>query len=111
MIFYKKKNRVLLGISFFLIILVVIFRYFPKEEENKLLENKGEVFFSAEPGFYEEPFELEITVKSGTVYYTLDGTVPDKTSMKYEGPILITDASDHENVYSMRTDVSTGFDK
>jgi len=111
MIFYNKKNRVLLGISIFLIILVVIFKLFPKEEENKLLENKGEVFFSAEPGFYEEPFELEMTVKSGTIYYTLDGTVPDKTSMKYEGPILITDASDQENVYSMRTDVSTGFDK
>lgn len=110
MIFYN-KNRLLAGISVVLVIFLVIFKCLFKEDENKLLENKGEVIFSVEPGFYDEAFELEMTAKSGTIYYTLDGSVPDKNSLKYEGPVLITDATDNENQYSMRTDVSTGFDK
>ncbi|WP_286081036.1 CotH kinase family protein [Parablautia intestinalis] len=110
MIFYN-KNKVLLGISLFLIIFLAIFSFFPKEKKNTLLENTGEIYFSKESGFYKEPFELEIKVKTGAVYYTLDGTRPDKNSIKYEDPILITDASDNDNIYSMRTDVSTGFDK
>ncbi|MBD5499959.1 MAG: hypothetical protein HDR10_01970 [Lachnospiraceae bacterium] len=67
--------------------------------------------FSRESGFYEETFELELTADSGTIYYTLDGSIPDKNSAKYEGPILITDATWKDNTYSMRTDVSVGFDQ
>lgn len=112
MIFCKKKSGLLLLIiSVFLIICLVIFKCFIKEDKSKALQAAGEVFFSVEPGFYEESFELELTAKSGTIYYTLDGTVPNKYSIKYEKPILITDASNQDNTYSMRTDVSTGFDK
>jgi len=110
MISYKKKKSLLLGISFVLIIFLVLFKCFLTEED-KLPENKGEVFFSTGSGFYEEAFELEISSGSGTIYYTLDGSVPDKHSIRYDGPILITDATANDNVYSMRTDVSTGFEK
>ena len=39
----------------------------------------------------------------------MDGSDPDKNSIKYETPIKISDASLNENVYSMRADVSARF--
>lgn len=66
--------------------------------------------FSAESGFYDNPFYLELSVPKGTrVYYTLDSSDPDENSIEYTGPIYLDDASKNENVYSMRTDVSAGF--
>lgn len=80
-------------------------------EKDVTIKEGTELLFSKESGFYEEAFELELSSESGTIYYTLDGTTPDKNSLKYEAPILITDATENENVHSMRTDVSTGFEK
>lgn len=112
MMFYKKKNRfLLLIISIFLVIFLFMFKCLITEDRSKTIQEAGEVFFSVEPGFYEESFELEMTAKSGTIYYTLDGSVPDKNSIKYEKPVLITDATNQDNMHSMRTDVSTGFEK
>jgi hypothetical protein len=66
--------------------------------------------FSAASGFYAESFYLEISVPKGaTVYYTLDSSDPDENAIEYTEPIYLEDATRHENVYSMRTDVSTGF--
>lgn len=63
--------------------------------------------FSAESGFYEEPFFLELTAEAGeTIYYTTDGTLPTVDSEKYTGPILIEDASGRENVYAAITGIS-----
>lgn len=49
--------------------------------------------FSAQGGFYEESFDLEITVPAGTeVYYTLDGSEPHKGSKGtslYTAPLRI----------------------
>ena len=62
----------------------------------------AEPTFSAEEGFYPEPFLLELTVPAGcTVYYTTDSSIPNRNSTPYTGPILIEDASKQENVYSM----------
>ena len=67
--------------------------------------------FSRESGFYDEPFELSILCPEGCrVYYTLDGSNPSAKSLEYTKPILIQDATLNENTYSMRTDVSAGFD-
>lgn len=64
---------------------------------------------SVKGGFYEEPFELVISAMNADgIYYTLDGSVPDETSIRYTGPIQITDATNNENVYSMREDLSAG---
>lgn len=69
-----------------------------------------ELIFSKESGFYDDPFALEIYSPVGTkIYYTLDGSEPDKNSILYTNPIIIDDATMHENVYGMRTDVSAGF--
>lgn len=66
--------------------------------------------YSHESGFYGEAFELTLSAKPGTrIYYTLDGSEPDETSLLYTGPIFITDPTPSENTYSMRTDVSAGF--
>ena len=34
-------------------------------------------------------YELELKSEGGTIYYTTDGTTPDKTSAVYEGPITV----------------------
>lgn len=69
-----------------------------------------ELVFSKESGFYEEPFDLEIYAPPSTrIFYTLDGSDPDENAIPYTGPIRINDATQNDNVYSMRTDVSAGF--
>lgn len=110
MIFCKQKYKAFLGSSILIIIFLIVFKFLLPLEKSHA-EEDCQLIFSKASGFYEEEFELELTSNSGTIYYTLDGTLPDKNSIKYEKPILITDATDHDNVYSMRTDVSTGFEK
>ncbi len=64
-----------------------------------------EPVFSAECGFYEDEFELELWAPSGgRVYYTLDGSEPDEGSILYEEPILIRDVSEEPNIYAERND-------
>ena len=54
--------------------------------------NYTELVFSKESGFYEKPFELELHAPRGTkIYYTLDGSEPDKEAIRYTEPIHIGD--------------------
>ncbi|NLL79575.1 MAG: hypothetical protein GX234_07275 [Clostridiales bacterium] len=62
---------------------------------------------SAESGFYAEGFELEMEAGDSRIYYTLDGSVPNESSMYYEKPIRLEDASNQENVYCNRLDFSS----
>lgn len=65
-----------------------------------------ELCFSRESGFYEEPFELELSAPFGEkIYYTLDGSVPDENAFLYTTPIFIDDATSQPNVHSVRTDL------
>ena len=110
--FCIRKRRSFITGSLLIVALLVLFEVsLAKGDKTAMKEEDFGVSFSRESGFYEETFELELTAESGTIYYTLDGSIPDKNSTKYEGPILITDATWKDNTYSMRTDVSVGFDK
>lgn len=68
--------------------------------------------FSKEPGYYDSAFYL--TIRGGgknTIHYTLDGSEPTINDPVFDRktPLYIEDATNHPNVYSTRTDTSTGF--
>ena len=59
-----------------------------------------EPVFSAESGFYDEAFYLDIQVPEGySLAYTVDGSKPTLESAKYSEPIYVYNRSDEENVY------------
>jgi hypothetical protein len=64
---------------------------------------KTPVIFSHTPGFYTDPFLLELSHADPgvAVYYTLDGSLPDTSAIKYSGPVLIEARSDYDNNLSM----------
>lgn len=68
--------------------------------------------FSIPSGFYDSDQRLKISAPIGAqVYYTTDGSIPDKDSdstRKYEGEILLTDATANPNKYSMIAETSLG---
>ena len=72
-------------------------------------QTNSKIIFSKETGLYQEDFYLKIYAPTENIYYTLDGSDPTESSFRYEEPLLIEDASKHENTNSMRQDVSAGF--
>lgn len=78
----------------------------------QILKVEGEgPAFSVQSGFYAEAFELSMTAKEDEViYYTLDGSDPTTESLRYEIPILISDAGVNENVYSARNDLAVSME-
>lgn len=86
--------------------------FFIREDKGEavVVDISGGIEFSRESGFYDDEFDLTITALPGMqIYYTLDGSDPTENSLKYEGPIHLKDASESENVYSAREDISTAF--
>lgn len=78
-----------------------------KEEINRIEDVNSVPLFSVDSGFYEESFYLEINTDGKyDIYYTLDGSMPTENSYYYDGPILIEDASNNENVYSIIEEIS-----
>lgn len=79
--------------------------------ETVLAREQKEPEFSAESGFYDEPFMLTMTAEDNRlIFYTLDGSEPTVASTQYTGAVLIEDASKNENVYSARTDLTADMD-
>lgn len=69
-----------------------------------------QIHFSCESGFYDAPIEVEMSVGANYfITYTLDGKAPNAACTRYEAPILISDASQNDNVWSALYDTSLGF--
>lgn len=63
--------------------------------------------FSLESGFYTGETELAIHAFGNCdIYYTLDGSVPDQNSIKYETPFVLSDATANPNLYSAITNIT-----
>ena len=72
--------------------------------------NKDKPQFSVPAGFYDEAFELYISTENNLpIYYTLDGSIPDRNSVLLNDGVLIEDVSARPNNLSARTDTSTLF--
>ncbi len=71
-----------------------------------------ELTFNAMSGFYDDPFTLEMSVnsKKATIYYTLDGSVPDETSQVYEGPLSLADSNARTDVLMRITGTNSAED-
>jgi CotH protein/chitobiase/beta-hexosaminidase-like protein/lamin tail-like protein len=72
-------------------------RYFasptPGEPNNQAISES--VWFSRPGGTFTDPFGVELAVNASdaVIYYTLDGTPPDETSMVYTGTIAIDEST------------------
>ncbi len=66
------------------------------------------VGFSHDSGFYEKSQEITLScnVDGALIYYTLDGSTPDKTSTLYKDPINVSRKIYTENVLASQTDIS-----
>lgn len=72
---------------------------------------EGEVLASAQPGFYDNGFDLTLKPSNWgrRVYYTVDGSDPVKYGLLYDKPVHIYDRSSEKNVYSVIPDVSLDY--
>ena len=75
-------------------------------------EQTPAVTFSVPSGFYQSEFDLSLTApdETYTVYYTLDGSIPDENSTKYTAPIKMRDATEKMNVLSGQKGVNPSGD-
>ena len=69
-----------------------------------------ELTFSLKSGFYEYPMPLEIRCdnKKATIYYTLDGSVPDENSLIYDGTLTLLWSNEREDVLTKITGITAG---
>ena len=69
------------------------------------------LMMSAESGFYDAPFDLEITAPKGCkIYYTTDGSAPDSTKTEYKKPITLLNRSVTDNYLSSIKGINPGGD-
>ena len=68
-----------------------------------------EVTFGLDSGFYKTSQVLEIVCDNpkAAIFYTLDGTVPDENSPRYEGPITLSDSNARQDVLTSLTEANT----
>ena len=115
-----EKRMIRRGIIFFLILgfLVLpltVYIYYKQREESVSDNVSGSQPVVASPefsvgsGFYDSSFELELSSSGNdSIFYTTDGSIPDASSMVYEGPIIVYDRSGEDNHF--RTIPNTSLD-
>lgn len=102
----RRKNIILIS-AIVAIIFATTFAYVEKYKNQVI---KSDITFSNESGFYDEEFDLELSVGSDYfITYTLDESDPTIYSTRYEGPIHISDASENENVWCINRETSTWY--
>ncbi len=80
----------------------------PSEENDRYGLYVAPPSFSAESGFYEQAFLLELTAGEGDrIYYTLDSSVPDENSELYTGGIEVKNVCDQPCRYRRVPNVTT----
>ena len=69
-----------------------------------------DLVFSLDSGFYDAPVTLEISsdMKNAAIYYTLDGSTPDETDLRYTGPIPLTWTTDKDDPLTDITGIAPG---
>lgn len=116
----RKPTKETISILILLIVLIsfaVFYSYAGREqipndslsmeyENNK--EKNSKIIFSHVSGFYNEPILLSISAPTKEIYFTLDGSEPDRNATRYTKPFTIFDVSENPNLYSARTDISPG---
>ncbi len=76
------------------------------------LADAPQLAFSQSSGFFPDPFTLLMTCDDprATIYYTLDGSVPDETSPVYEGGLRLEDSSARADVLMRITGTNSAED-
>lgn len=65
-------------------------------------------YFSVKSGFYDRPFELTLSAGiNDTIYYTLDGTIPNETSKVYEDAIWVSPENTEGLIYTNIGNISS----
>ena len=64
-----------------------------KQKAPKAKEKRLEIEFSVEGGFYEDAIEVQLRSPGAKIYYTLDGSQPNRRSKRYKRPLKIKETT------------------
>ena len=82
------------------------------ETDNPVISDKvTPPLLSAASGYYNEPFMLSVDGGENPVFYTVDGSSPYRSGIRYSEPVPVYDRSEEPDYYSAIGPVSIVFDQ